>query len=140
MLFIVCAVGLSGGFVLGLDGLMVGSAGELERIAAIACFAMAAAGLLGMFADDGRRAMRPRRDRDQRGDVLRVIAVAPILALSVGVFVATLLPAIYVMLPVFAVWGLMATPAQGRAVRVRGGEWRCSRASAGRTSKDSTRG
>lgn len=103
MLFIISALGVVGGLVIGLDGLMLGSAGQLERIAAIGCFALAAAGLVGLLADDGRRA-RSRRVRVERGDILHVIAVAPIMALSVGVFVATLIPAVYVMLPFFAVW------------------------------------
>ena len=59
LLFIVSALGLVGAFVVGLDGLMLGSAGELERIAAIACLALAAAGVVGVLADDGRRARKP---------------------------------------------------------------------------------
>jgi hypothetical protein len=103
MLFIISALGIVCGFVVGLDGLMLGGAGELERIAAIACFALAAAGLVGLLADDGWRTRRTRR-RVERGAVHHAIAVAPIMALSVGVFVATLIPAIYVSLPFLAVW------------------------------------
>lgn len=103
MLFIISALGIVGGFVVGLDGLMLGSAGELERIAAIACFALAAAGLVGLLTDDGQRTRRTRQ-RVERGDVLHAIAAAPIVALSVGVFVATLIPAIYVSLPFLALW------------------------------------
>jgi hypothetical protein len=105
MLFIISAVGVIGGLILGLDGLMLGSAGQLERIAAIASFALSAAGLVGLLADDGRRERRARhRDRVEHGDVLHVIAVAPIMALSLGAFLATLVPAIYVMMPFFALW------------------------------------
>ena len=104
MLFMISALGIVGAFVVGLDGLMLGSAGELERVAAIACMALAAAGFVGLMADDGLRSSAPTRQRVERGDVLHVIAVAPIMALSVGVFLATLLPAIYVMLPFLAVW------------------------------------
>lgn len=107
MLFIISALGIVGGFVVGLDGLMLGSAGELERIAAIACFALAAAGLVGLVSDDGRRTRRTRQ-RVERGDVLHAITVAPIMALSVGVFVATLIPAIFVSLPFLALWWYVA--------------------------------
>ena len=44
------------------------------------------------------------RHRVERGDVLHAIAVAPIVVCCGAVFIATLLPAIYVMLPFFAVW------------------------------------
>ena len=33
-----------------------------------------------------------------------MIAIAPVVALCAGVFLLTLIPSIYVMLPVFAVW------------------------------------
>ena len=105
MLFIISALGIVGACVIGLDGLMLGSAGELERIAAIACMALAAAGFVGLMADDGSRARTSTLRRLELGGyAFQWIAAAPILALSVGVFLATLLPAIYVMLPFFAVW------------------------------------
>jgi hypothetical protein len=115
MLFIVCAMGLVGAFVIGLDGLMLGAAGELERIAAIACLALAASGLVGFLVDDGRRKRR-RRSSLEPADVFQLVAAAPILAIMVGTFVATLLPAIYVMGPFFATWGPAAS--QRRAARV----------------------
>jgi hypothetical protein len=118
MLFIVCAMGLVGAIVIGLDGLMLGSAGELERIAAIACFALAAAGLVGVLADDGRRTRRPRSALEP-ADVFQLVAAAPILAIMVGTFVATLLPAIYVMLPFFAVSGSEAS--RRRVARAQAG-------------------
>lgn len=106
MLFIISALGVAGAFILGLDGLMLGGAGELERISAIVCLAVAAGGIVGILADDGLRTRKPSRQRVERGDVLHLVAVAPILVLSVGVFLATLIPAIFVMLPFFAVWWL----------------------------------
>ena len=114
MLFIVSAVGLVGAFVIGLDGLMLGSAGELERIVAIACFAFAAAGLVGLMVDDGWRAKK-RRGLIGAGEAFQLVSAAPILAIMVGTFVATLLPAVYVMLPFFAIWGPAAT--ERRAAR-----------------------
>ena len=116
MLFIVCAAGLVGAFVIGLDGLMVGAAGERERIAAVACLALAAAGLVGVLVDDGRRTPR-RRSSLEPADVFQLVAAAPILAIMVGTFVATLLPAIYVMVPFFSSWGPAAS--QRRAARAR---------------------
>lgn len=116
MLFIVCAVGLVGAFVIGLDGLMLGSAGELERIAAIACLALAAAGLVGVLVDDGRRTRR-RRSSLEPADVFQLVAAAPIFAIMVGAFVATLLPAIYVMVPLFAA----SAASQRRAARAHPG-------------------
>jgi len=113
MLFIISALGIVGAFVVGLDGLMLGSAGELERIVAIACVALAVAGFVGLLADDGRRARASTRLRVERGDVLHAIAVAPIIALSLAVFIATLLPALYVMLPFFAVWWLGSHEGRG---------------------------
>ncbi len=118
MLFIVCAMGLVGAFVIGLDGLMLGSAGELERIAAIACFALAAAGLVGLLADDGRRTRR-HRSALEPADVFQLVAAAPILAIMVGTFVATLFPAIYVMAPFFAASGPEAS--RRRAARAHAG-------------------
>jgi hypothetical protein len=108
MLFIVCAVGLVGAFVIGLDGLMLGTGGELERVAAIACFALAAAGVVGVLADDGARTWRRRRSLEV-ADVLQLVAAAPILAIMVATFVATLLPAVVVMVPFFAIWGPAAS-------------------------------
>src|SRR3954447_15959916 len=106
MLFVISAVGVVGALILGLDGLMLANAGrggQLELIVAIAFFALAAAGLVGLLVDDGRRDHTARAIVG-RPNILHVIAVAPIMALSVGVFVATLIPAVYVMLPFFAVW------------------------------------
>ena len=109
MLFIISAVGFVGALILGLDGLRPGSAGQPELIAATACFALAAAGIVGILADDGART--PRNFRHP--NVLHVIAVAPIMALSLGVFLMTLVPALYVSLPFFAIWYL-ASGAPGR--------------------------
>ena len=106
MLFVISAVGVVGALILGVDGLMLSSAGhggQLALIVAIAFVALAAAGLVGLLADDGRRDHTARR-LFGHPDILHVVAVAPIMALSVGVFVATLIPAVYVMLPFFAVW------------------------------------
>ena len=111
MLFVISAVGAVGALILGLGGLMRGSAGQLELIAAIACFALAAAGVVGLLADDGRRdhtRAETRRALVGHPNVLHVVAVAPIMALSVGVFLATLIPAVFVMLPFLAAWYLVS--------------------------------
>ena len=111
MLFVISAVGFLGAIIFGLDGLMLGSAGQLELIVAIACFALAAAGLVGVFADAGdRNRAETAHGRGLVGhpNVLHAVAVAPIMALSVGVFVATLIPAVFVMLPFLAVWYLVS--------------------------------
>jgi hypothetical protein len=127
MLFIVSAVGIVAAFVIGLDGLMLGSAGELERIMAIACFAFAAAGLVGVLADDGRRARKPHRDRVEGGGVFQAIAAAPIVLCCGAVFLATMIPALYLMLPFFVLsWPFAArrpaeeaaAPAVGRPLQV----------------------
>jgi hypothetical protein len=122
MLFIISAVGVVGAMILGLDGLMLASAGrggQLELIVAIAFVAVAAAGVVGLLADDGRR------DHTARGlfghpDILHVVAVAPIMALSVGVFVATLIPSVYVALPFFAVWYWASGAARARRTERHG--------------------
>lgn len=113
MMFIISVVGVLGGVVLGLVGLARGDAGQLERILAIACFAMAASGLVGRMArtpltETERLALlqRPRRWGVTVGDLVSAIAIAPVVALCVGVFLLTLIPSVYVMLPVFAVWWL----------------------------------
>ena len=46
-----------------------------------------------------------RKSRSARA-LPSTIGAAPLLALGVGVLLVTLLPAIYVMLPVFFAWGL----------------------------------
>ena len=120
MLFVISAVGVVGALILGLDGLMLESAGhggQLELIVAIALVALAAAGLVGLLADDGRRDHTARRLLGHP-DILHVVAVAPIMALSVGVFVATLIPAVYLMLPFFAVWYWAAGAAAERHGRI----------------------
>jgi len=118
MLFIISLLGVIGAVVLGLVGLARGDAGELERILAIACFAMAAAGLVGRSADTPKVARTPHHLRVgvTAGDLLSAIAIAPTAALCVVVFLLTLLPAIYVMLPVFAIWWFGSQSPRGRAL------------------------
>ncbi|MDB5215259.1 MAG: hypothetical protein JWO86_3186 [Myxococcaceae bacterium] len=116
MLFVISALGIIGAFVMGLDALVLGSGAELEHIVAIACLALGAAGLVGAMADDGLRERSPQRELVARG-AFQLIAAAPIIALSVGVFVATLIPSLYVAIPFFAVWWY-ASPAR-RAARAR---------------------
>jgi hypothetical protein len=102
MLLIVTLAGMLGSVVLGLRGLAAGSAGELDRILALGCLFAAAAGFLGAWLDDGRRAKKtPLITRDEW---VHLIVSSPIVLLMIGVLLVTLIPSIYVMLPVFAVW------------------------------------
>lgn len=95
------AMGVVGALVLGFIGLRAGAHGELERILAIACLAMAAAGFVGLRADDG--IADPRRPSALSfGDKLVVAVAAPLVLACLGVFVATLIPSWYVILPFFA--------------------------------------
>jgi hypothetical protein len=107
MMFIISVVGFLGAIVLGMVGLARGDAGQLERILAIAGLAMAASGLVGRFArtpDEVRTRPHVRAFANSLGDLFSAIAIAPIVALCVGVFLLTLIPSIWVMLPVFAIW------------------------------------
>lgn len=108
MLFIISAVGLVGAVVLGVVGLARGDAGELEQILAIACVAMAAAGIVGRQASVGTD--HPPRERHHvgvtLGDLFSAIVIAPWAAVCFGVFLLTLVPSIYVCLPVLAIWWL----------------------------------
>ncbi len=100
MLFIAAAVGIAGSFVFGLLGLVAGPAGQLERILAVICLAMTAAAVLGVVLDDGTR--EPSHAVMTREEKAELFIALPIALLMVGVLLATLVPAIYVMLPVFA--------------------------------------
>jgi hypothetical protein len=114
MMFIIAVLGFIGGGVLGLVGLARGDAGELERILAIACFAMAASGLVGRAAKGPSEARTGAVRHPLRIGVLCAIAIAPTAALCVGVFLLTLIPSVYVMLPVFAFWWLGSETRHGR--------------------------
>ena len=100
VLFFVAAIGIAGCFLFGLLGLGTGQAGELERILALVSFATTAASLLGIVLDDGisYRAV-PFLARADKLDLWIGMAVA---LFMLALLVATLLPSIYVMLPVFA--------------------------------------
>jgi hypothetical protein len=102
MLFIATAAGIVGTIVMGLRGLTAGSAGELDRILALGFLFIAAASLLGIRIDDGRRPKTARVLTMSEGFLLLV--ASPLILLMLGVFLATLIPSIYVMLPIFAVW------------------------------------
>ena len=115
MMFVVAVLGGIGCVVLGLLGLIRGDAGELERILAIACFAMAAAGVVGALA----RTPNPPRARPRRlslGGAIMAVAIIPAMALSVGVFLLTLIPSVYVMLPFIAVWWLGSESRRSRRI------------------------
>ena len=117
MLFIIAIAGFIGAAAFGLLGLSRGDAGQLERILGIACLAMAASGLVGRFArtpGEPRPKPRVRRIAISLGDLFSAVAIAPIVALCVGVFLLTLVPSIYVMLPVFAVWWATSEMGRGR--------------------------
>ena len=100
LLFIVAAAGIAGSVLFGVLGLDAGHAGELERIFALMCFFMAAAAMVGVVLDDGIGDWSaPPLTRDQKVHLLVGLPVAVFMLL---VFLATLIPAIYVLLPIFA--------------------------------------
>jgi hypothetical protein len=104
LLLLACVAGVVGALVLAFVGLRADEHGELERILAVACVAMAAAGLLGLTAHDDTSDLKP--SVLSTGDTFMLLVTAPLLALCGGVFVLTLLPSWYVILPVFAaLWG-----------------------------------
>lgn len=104
-MYLLGLLGVVGAVILGAVGLARGDAGELERILAIACVAMAAAGFVGNAASSPTPgAARRWRVGVSLGDLLSAIAIAPVAALCVGVFLLTLVPSIYVSLPVLVIW------------------------------------
>jgi hypothetical protein len=121
MLFVITVLGALGAIVLGLVGLARGDAGELERILAIACIAMAAAGVVGLWSrtpglSTSPSHVEPRRVAISLGDLFSAIAIAPVVALCAGVFLLTLIPSIYVSLPVLAIWWLGSEERRARHV------------------------
>lgn len=109
MMLILSALGAGGFVVLAVLGLSSGGT-ELERILAIACFFMAAAGFVGFATQDARKPRIPRPRASVMGDLFSAVAIAPVAMVCAGVFLLTLVPAIYVMLPVLAVWRLSFAP------------------------------
>jgi hypothetical protein len=55
LLFFLSAVGILGGVILAIIGIAQADAGQLERIIALAFFAMAAAGVVGLYAQRSHR-------------------------------------------------------------------------------------
>jgi hypothetical protein len=100
VLSFVCAAGVLGALVLGFLGIRAGAHGELERILAIVCVAMAAGSFLGLLGDDGLAETKP--SFLSFGDKVMLVVSAPLIAGCTVVFVATLLPSWYVIVPVFA--------------------------------------
>jgi hypothetical protein len=76
-LYSAAAMGVLGALVLGFVGLRAGDHGELERILAIACFAMAAGSLLGVRTDDGIADAR-RPSGLPLGDKVMMVVAAPL--------------------------------------------------------------
>lgn len=100
LLFFVAAIGIAGSVLFGLLGLDAGQGAELERIFALMSFFMAAAAILGVVLDDDLSdAPRPILTRDEK---VHVLIGLPLALFMLVVLLATLIPAIYVMLPVFA--------------------------------------
>ena len=99
MLFIVAAIGIVGSILFGLIGLVTEQAGELERIFALMSFFMAAAAVIGIVLDDGISDRSPVLTREEKIDLWIGLPVALFMLV---VLLATLIPSIYVMLPVFA--------------------------------------
>jgi hypothetical protein len=105
MMYMLGFFGVIGAVAFGAVGLARGDAGQLERILAIACIAMAAAGLVGNAASTPTPGLVHRRPLGvSLGDLFSAIAIAPVVALCVGVFLLTLIPSIYVALPVLVIW------------------------------------
>jgi hypothetical protein len=112
LLFVLSVAGVLGALVLGFIGIRAGAHGELERILAIVCIALAAGASLGVWGADGKE------DAEVPfltvGDRFTLLVSAPLLLFCAGVFVATLIPAWYVIVPTFAMlWGAVF----GRAPR-----------------------
>lgn len=105
------AAAVVGALVLGVIGLRAGDHGQLERILAIFCVFLAAASYLGVRGDQRKDEKPPFLTL---GDKLMVLVSAPLLLLCTGVFIATLLPSWYVIVPTFAV---LWRPIFGRAPR-----------------------
>jgi hypothetical protein len=101
-LYSAAAMGVLGALVLGFVGLRAGDHGELERILAIACFAMAAGSLLGVRTDDGIADAR-RPSGLPLGDKVMMVVAAPLVLGCLAVFVATFIPSWYLSLPFLAV-------------------------------------
>jgi hypothetical protein len=109
MLLIITAAGILGSVVFGFRGFGEGAGGELYRILALGCSFAAAAAALGSWIDDGRRTKKTRvLTNDER---LHLLVATPLALLMVGVFLVTLIPSIYVMLPFFAVWHYLGNAA-----------------------------
>jgi hypothetical protein len=100
VLSFVCATGVVGALVLGFLGIRAGAHGELERILAILCIAMVAGSYLGLRGDDGLADTEP--SFLSFGDKVILVVSVPLIAGCTLVFVATLVPSWYVIVPVFA--------------------------------------
>jgi hypothetical protein len=115
MLFILSAIGIVGAAIFGIAGLTAGGT-ELERILAIAFVALAAAGFVGRQTKraDRRADVGLPIDIERRpitlGGVVSAVAAAPILAISLGTFVLTLIPSLFVCLPLFVLWWFESRP------------------------------
>lgn len=99
-LLLVCATGVVGAVVFGIAGVRAGAHGEFERILAIACVALVAAAYLGLSAQDSIADVK--LPSISFGDKVILVLSAPLLVFCTIVFVATLVPAWFVILPTFA--------------------------------------
>jgi hypothetical protein len=116
MFILLTGIGIIGTVIFGMAGLRPGGT-ELERVLTVIFLAIVAAGIVGRKAEraiDGRLRPEPHLEVARRpiGGVIMTAAVAPILAMSIGVFVLTLIPSVFAMLPFLAVWWLAT---EGRA-------------------------
>lgn len=119
MLFMLSGLGIVGAVGFAIAGLSP-SGTELERILAVVCAAMAAAGIVGgqtQRAIEGRTDVMPRLDDLERlsklAGAFMAIAAAPILAIMIGAFVGTLIPSVFVLLPLFAIVWLVSPGMRG---------------------------
>jgi hypothetical protein len=104
MLLIIAAVtGFAGTIFFGLQGLhgLGAGGGELERVFALMSFFMLAAAVVGMVLDDGIGVRPPSLlTTDEK---IQMLVGIPLAIFMTAVFLGTLLPSMYVMLPFFGV-------------------------------------
>ncbi len=114
LMILLSAIGIVGAVGFGVLGI-TSDAGQYERILALAFLAMGAAGIVGYVVQDGEK---PHSEGSYgvTGIVMAVVSV-PVMVISAGVFVATLIPCFYLMLPFllyeFGLWVQAETPHGG---------------------------
>lgn len=102
MIFVLMiAIGAVAAVVFGVLGFFGGGA-ELERILAFVSVAFAAAGVVGKMTDDSQETFRR-----SLGSLVSGFMSAFLIAFGGAVFVLTLIPSLYVCLPILGLWILL---------------------------------